>query len=115
MRKRQRLVTSFSGAVSAVDERIWQNRRITTREIAVELSMSKGTVHHLIHKKLGNSKVYTQWVPKHLSENQKTARWELDLSAIQSFYTEANHSLPYALRDQCINANGNYLKLYCST
>ncbi|GBM09245.1 hypothetical protein AVEN_59225-1 [Araneus ventricosus] len=36
---------------STVNELIRQNRRITTREIAVELSISKGTVHHIIHKK----------------------------------------------------------------
>ncbi|GBO34417.1 hypothetical protein AVEN_170669-1 [Araneus ventricosus] len=34
-----------------------QNRRINTREIVVELSISKGTVHHIIHKKLGYGKV----------------------------------------------------------
>ncbi|GBN39263.1 hypothetical protein AVEN_257248-1 [Araneus ventricosus] len=41
-----------SATISAVDELIRQNRRITTRGIAAELSMSKGTVHHIIHKKL---------------------------------------------------------------
>ncbi|GBN21721.1 hypothetical protein AVEN_105829-1 [Araneus ventricosus] len=74
-------VVTNSATSSAVDELIRQNRRITTREIAVELSISKGTVHHIIHKKLGYGKVCAQWVPKHLSENQKTARWEPDPSA----------------------------------
>ncbi|GBM21446.1 hypothetical protein AVEN_99267-1 [Araneus ventricosus] len=74
-----------SAAISAVDELIRQNRRITTREIAVELSISKGTVHRIIHKKLGYGKVCAQWVPKHLSENQKTTKWELDPSATQQF------------------------------
>ncbi|GBM05934.1 hypothetical protein AVEN_135292-1 [Araneus ventricosus] len=65
-----------SATISAVDELIRQNRQITTRGIAVELSISKGTncVHHIIHKKLGYGTVCAQWVPKHLSENQKTAR-----------------------------------------
>ncbi|GBN69861.1 hypothetical protein AVEN_193062-1 [Araneus ventricosus] len=40
-----------SATISAVDDLIRQNRRITTCEIAVELSISKGTVHHTIHKK----------------------------------------------------------------
>ncbi|GBN95400.1 hypothetical protein AVEN_218268-1 [Araneus ventricosus] len=57
-----------------MDELIRQNRRITTRKIAVELSISKVFVHHIINKKLGYGKVCAQWVPKHLSENQKTAR-----------------------------------------
>ncbi|GBM95675.1 hypothetical protein AVEN_27286-1 [Araneus ventricosus] len=67
-------VVSINDTISAVDELIRQNRRITTREIAVELSISKGTVHHIIHEKLGYGKVCAQWVPKYLSENRKTAR-----------------------------------------
>ncbi|GBM84094.1 hypothetical protein AVEN_40843-1 [Araneus ventricosus] len=73
------LVTNFA-TISDVDELIRQNRRITTREIAVELSISKGTMHHIIHKMLGYGKVCAQWVPKHLSENQKTARMGVCLS-----------------------------------
>ncbi|GBM83579.1 hypothetical protein AVEN_99442-1 [Araneus ventricosus] len=67
-------VVTNSATTSAENELIRQNRRITTREIAVELSISKGTVHHVIHKKLGYGKVCAQWVLKHLPENQKTAR-----------------------------------------
>ncbi|GBO14811.1 hypothetical protein AVEN_117930-1 [Araneus ventricosus] len=67
-------VVTNSATISAMDELIRQNRRNTTLEIAVELSISKGTVHHIIHKNLGYGKVCTQWVPKHLSENQKAAR-----------------------------------------
>ncbi|GBN65517.1 hypothetical protein AVEN_135211-1 [Araneus ventricosus] len=67
-------IVTNSATISDVDELIRQNRRITTREIAVGLSISKGTVHHIIHKKLGYGKVCAQCVPKHLSENQKTAR-----------------------------------------
>ncbi|GBM00955.1 hypothetical protein AVEN_151406-1 [Araneus ventricosus] len=67
-------VVANSVAISAVDELIRQNRQITTREFAVELSISKGTVRHIIHKKLGYGQVCAQWVSKHLSENQKTVR-----------------------------------------
>ncbi|GBN37605.1 hypothetical protein AVEN_55616-1 [Araneus ventricosus] len=74
-----------SATTSAVNELIRQIRRITTRENAVELSISKGTVHHIIHKKLDYGKVCAQWVPKHLSENQKMARWELDPTVTQEF------------------------------
>ncbi|GBM70170.1 hypothetical protein AVEN_142990-1 [Araneus ventricosus] len=73
-RPRQAHIVTNSATISAVDEFIRQNRRITTREIAVELSISKGTVHHIIHKRLGYGKVCAQWVPKHLSANQKAAR-----------------------------------------
>ncbi|GBM33456.1 hypothetical protein AVEN_182763-1 [Araneus ventricosus] len=55
-----------SATISAVDELMRQNCRITTCEIAVEQSISKGIVHHIIHKRLGYGKVCAQWVPKHL-------------------------------------------------
>ncbi|GBM39124.1 hypothetical protein AVEN_162643-1 [Araneus ventricosus] len=67
-------VVTNSATISDVNELTRQNRRISSREIAVELWINKGTVHHIIHKKLGYGKVCAQWVPKHLSENQKTAR-----------------------------------------
>ncbi|GBN53409.1 hypothetical protein AVEN_54271-1 [Araneus ventricosus] len=67
-------VVTNSATISAVDELKRQNRRITAREITVELSISEGFVHHIIHKKLGYGKVCAHWVSKHLSENQKTAR-----------------------------------------
>ncbi|GBM81037.1 hypothetical protein AVEN_56746-1 [Araneus ventricosus] len=73
-------VVTNSATISAVDELIRQNRRITTREIGVELSISKGNVHHMIHKNFGYGKVCAQWVLKHLSENQKTGRMAVCLT-----------------------------------
>ncbi|GBN86505.1 hypothetical protein AVEN_259981-1 [Araneus ventricosus] len=67
-------VVTYSATISALDELIRQNRRITTREISFELLISKGTVHDIIHKKPGYGKVCAQWVSKLLSENQKTTR-----------------------------------------
>ncbi|GBO07273.1 hypothetical protein AVEN_216178-1 [Araneus ventricosus] len=55
-------VVTNSTTISAVNELIRQNRRITTRKFAVELSINKGTVHHIIHKKLGYGKVCAQWI-----------------------------------------------------
>ncbi|GBN57755.1 hypothetical protein AVEN_81007-1 [Araneus ventricosus] len=56
-RSGQAHVVTNSATISAVDELIRQNRRITTCEIAFEFSISKGTVHHIIHKKLSYGKV----------------------------------------------------------
>ncbi|GBM39612.1 hypothetical protein AVEN_201591-1 [Araneus ventricosus] len=44
-------IVTNSAKISAVDELIWQNRRIIRREIAVELLINKGTAHHIIYKK----------------------------------------------------------------
>ncbi|GBL89394.1 hypothetical protein AVEN_225906-1 [Araneus ventricosus] len=105
------VVTSIATFL-AVDELIRQNRRMTTREIAVKLSIIKGTVHHIIYKKLRYGKVCAQCVPKHLSENQKTERMGVCLTS--SFNTEDIHSLPTRW-GQCINVNDDYLQLYCCT
>ncbi|GBM64513.1 hypothetical protein AVEN_215884-1 [Araneus ventricosus] len=76
-------VVANSAKISAVNELIRQNRRISTLQIAVELSISKGTVKHIIHKKLGYGKVCAQRVPKHLADNRKTAR--MGVCLIQQF------------------------------
>ncbi|GBO12915.1 hypothetical protein AVEN_49627-1 [Araneus ventricosus] len=73
-RSGQAHVVTNSATISSLDEVMRKNRRITTREIAVQLSINKITVHHIIHEKLGYGKVCAQWMPRHLSENQKTAR-----------------------------------------
>ncbi|GBN35950.1 hypothetical protein AVEN_217740-1 [Araneus ventricosus] len=88
----QAYVVINNATISAVDELIRQNRRIITREISVELSISKGTVHHIIHKKLGYGKVCAQWVPKQRQRIRRLREWMLALPS--SFYTEAIHSLP---------------------
>ncbi|GBM82459.1 hypothetical protein AVEN_48622-1 [Araneus ventricosus] len=67
-------VVTKSATISAVDELLRLNHRITACEIAVELSISKGTVHHIIHKKLGYGEICAQWVAKLLSANEKTER-----------------------------------------
>ncbi|GBM83864.1 hypothetical protein AVEN_12045-1 [Araneus ventricosus] len=64
-----------SATISAVDELIRHNRRITTREIAAKLSISKGNVHHIIHKKLGYDKVCAQWVPKQCQRIRRLREW----------------------------------------
>ncbi|GBN41586.1 hypothetical protein AVEN_83249-1 [Araneus ventricosus] len=76
-------------------------RIVGSHEITVELSISKGTVHHIIYKKLGYGKVCAQWVPKYLSENQKTARMGVCLT---HQFLHLSHPLPsYALESvyQC--------------
>ncbi|GBO34205.1 hypothetical protein AVEN_87362-1 [Araneus ventricosus] len=88
-------IVTNSATISDVEVLIRQNRRITIRGIAHELSIRKGTVHDIIHKKLGYCKVCAQWVPKHLSENQKTTR--MDVYLIQQFLHRSHPLLSYAL------------------
>ncbi|GBN42676.1 hypothetical protein AVEN_162131-1 [Araneus ventricosus] len=59
-RSGQAHVMTNSATISPMEELIRQNRWITTREIAAELSIRKRTVHHIIHEKLGYGKVCAQ-------------------------------------------------------
>ncbi|GBM19908.1 hypothetical protein AVEN_2853-1 [Araneus ventricosus] len=74
-------VVTNSATISAVDELIRENRRITTCEIAVQLSISKGTVHHIFHKKLVMAKFVYSGCPSICQKtNQKTARMDVCLT-----------------------------------
>ncbi|GBM77097.1 hypothetical protein AVEN_74025-1 [Araneus ventricosus] len=59
-RSGQAHVVTNSAKILAVNDLLQKNRRMTTREIAVELSINKGPMHLLIHKKLGYGKVCAQ-------------------------------------------------------
>ena len=83
MHKHQGLVTPLAGAchdqrlmttILAVDGLLLRNRRISTLEIVVELSISKRAVQTIIHKNLADGEFRAMWVPKHLPDSQKTAK-----------------------------------------
>ncbi|GBM71716.1 hypothetical protein AVEN_83477-1 [Araneus ventricosus] len=54
-------------------------RRVRTRDIIDELSLSKGTVHIIVHQHLQYSKVCTEWVPKHLIIDNQEQRMSFSL------------------------------------
>ena len=70
-----------------------ENRRITTREIADSLSVSKGTVDTILHERLQYNKVYSQWVPKNLTEDQKYLRMGVCFEHLLRYRTEGNNFL----------------------
>ncbi|GFR32737.1 hypothetical protein TNCT_372941 [Trichonephila clavata] len=64
--------------LASVDRLVRINRRITTRVIAEEMSMSKESVHTQYCMKGCNSESFEpQWAPKHLTEEQKIHRMSL--------------------------------------
>jgi transposase len=58
------------------DELTRKDRRIATRRLATELSESKGTVNNIIDT-LGYAKACARWVPRSLTDDQKTVRKEV--------------------------------------
>jgi len=61
-----------------------ENRRVTTDEVAVELGITHGSAHHIMHDVLQYHKVCARWVPKQLTPDLKERRKELVTSGAQS-------------------------------
>ena len=80
-------------SIAAVKSVVRENRRITTREIADSLSVRKGTVDTILHERLQYSKVCAQWVPKHLTEDQKCLRMRVCFQHLLRYRTEGNNFL----------------------
>ena len=57
--------------IAAVENVIWENRRVTVKEVASLLDISVGSVHHMIHDELKFQKVCARWVPKRLTPEMK--------------------------------------------
>ncbi|GBM69847.1 hypothetical protein AVEN_198550-1 [Araneus ventricosus] len=90
----QEHVVTNSAKTSAVDELILQNCWFTTREISVELSISKGTVHHIIHKSLVMAKFVHSGCPRICQRIRRRRDGNWIPQQHRSFCTEAIHSLP---------------------
>lgn len=78
---------------AAVDELIRANRRITKDEIANTVGISHGSVHTIIHERLAYRKVCAQWVPRHLSEEQKAERVRLCQQHLSRYEKEGDEFL----------------------
>ncbi|GBO11351.1 hypothetical protein AVEN_266161-1 [Araneus ventricosus] len=79
-------IVSNSATISAVDELIRHNLRITTREISVELSITKG-MHHIMKKSLVLTKFVHIGCPSIGHRIRRRREWRF---VSLSFYTEAN-------------------------
>ncbi|GBN13281.1 hypothetical protein AVEN_169436-1 [Araneus ventricosus] len=107
-RSEQAHVVANSATISAVDELKRQNRRITTREIAVELLISKGTASYNPQKDWLWESLCTVGAQASVRESEDGENGCLPDTAVSTLNTEAIHSLPTRW-GQCINVNGDYL------
>ncbi|XP_037930482.1 protein GVQW3-like [Teleopsis dalmanni] len=60
--------------VAKIKKIVLEDRRITEREIARDLDISNGSVHHILHDILGMRRVAVPLVPKRLDFLQKEYR-----------------------------------------
>lgn len=69
--------TAYTPArMELVEQVIRKNRRVTTDELAMELGISHGSAHHIMHDVLQYHEVWARWVPKQLSPDLKERRKE---------------------------------------
>ena len=57
--------------ITAVENVIRENRRVTVKEVASLLDISVGSVYHIIHDELKFQKVCARWVPKRLTPEMR--------------------------------------------
>ncbi|GFN81698.1 histone-lysine N-methyltransferase SETMAR-like protein [Plakobranchus ocellatus] len=81
LRDRKRSGRPLSASVTAhrekVDCMIRANRRVTQKEIANAVGISKERVHHIVTTTLGYRKVSARWVPRQLTVEMKAKRKDM--------------------------------------
>jgi len=70
--------TSLTGENSdRVDALIWENRRVTVREVSGILNISDGSVKTIIKQHLQYSKLCARWIPRLLTDEHKSTRLQM--------------------------------------
>ena len=71
-----------------VDALIWENGRITARELSGILNISDGSMKTSIKQHLQYSKVCTRWIPRLLTDKQKSTRLQVAQSLLSWYEHE---------------------------
>ena len=82
-----------SQKVQEIKELLDKDTRITVREVSQRVDCSVGTVHTIIHVTLNMRRFCARWIPKMLSECQKTQRVESCRRFVQRFEREGEDFL----------------------
>ncbi|XP_025193608.1 protein GVQW3-like [Melanaphis sacchari] len=79
-----------SDNVECVRAAIEQNRCLTTRELEDDLGIPKSTVHRILTEDLGMTRVCAKFIPKLLSEQQKSLRLEIAQDNLEMINSDEN-------------------------
>ena len=74
--------------VSRVRDKLDQDRRITLTQLSEDLSISYGSVHNIVKKKLEMSRVCARWLPRLLKDHEKIKRIEESKKFLRRYKTE---------------------------
>ncbi|KAJ4436157.1 hypothetical protein ANN_18787 [Periplaneta americana] len=70
-RPEQALKVNTPNSIKEIDTLVRENRRITISGLSLLLNISHNSLHKITHKHLEYRKVYEQWVPRSLIDEQK--------------------------------------------
>ena len=73
-RPRQAFTAVTENNIAAVENVVWEKRRVAVKEVSSLLDISVGSAHHIIHDELKFRKVCARWVPKRLTPEMKERR-----------------------------------------
>ncbi|KAL4105054.1 hypothetical protein QTP88_020329 [Uroleucon formosanum] len=79
-----------SDNVECVRAAIEQDHRLTTRELEDDLGIPKSTVHRILTEDLGMTRVCAKFIPKLLSEQQKSLRLEIAQDNLEMINSDEN-------------------------
>jgi hypothetical protein len=74
--------------IAAVNKLLQENRRITVRELSMAVNISMGSIHQILYAHLGYRKVCAQWVPKHLTIEQKNLQMGICMEVLCRYQTD---------------------------
>ena len=84
-----------------------EDRRITVRDIAEQLDVSRGTVHNILTRQLKMNKVCARWVPRLLTDENMQDR----VSASREFLRNAQRGGD-AFLDSIITTDETWVNMY---
>jgi len=85
--------------IDQIHELILEDRRISVKSIAEQLSISRERVGSIIHEDLDMRKLSAKWIPKCLNANQKHQRWQSSEQILKFFRRDPNDFLSVAIGD----------------
>ena len=93
--------------VAKVEEMVMANRKITVQEITESLNISNGSIFTIIHDHLKMTKVASHWVPKKLTDDQKTCRVSISEECLRRYQEEGE-----AFLDSIVTEDESWFPLF---
>ena len=73
-RSGRKVTVSMDKRISAIEEYVMKDRRITVRQVGENFDIGYGTAQDILTNVLGMRRVCSRWVPRLLVPEQKTVR-----------------------------------------